>query len=541
MNGEIQRYVQELYRQDNVRHPSRQQLRELAETYGQRTNFGNINFSTTVRNRSAPLTVYLGSEAVRQRKLGDKQRRIYENADSTLSRVHIYLPKAPIVCVEKRMGDNAIFTPHCRLYVSTQERDAIRFAYMFDKLLFDGQGENGPNLNILFVPEWPENERQILVYPEQEITYVLGSDYFGEVKKGFLRMGMWDAKQKGMLGIHAASKLITARNNGGLNEYSMLLFGLSATGKTTHSAHQHGLDEDGEGMKYVQDDFVMLRPDFSALGTERGIYLKTDGLNPKTQPLLWNAAISPEAVFENVMVDHRGDVYFQDETLCSNGRGIVQRDDLGEYRSKSINIPPVSELDGSIVLFITRRNTVLPPLMRLNYEQAAAAFMLGESIETSAGDPTRVGESVRTVGTNPFIVGDESEEGNRFYDYLMRNPGGIQCYLMNTGRVGEISEKRDGRKHIIEHGINIDIPDNAALIRGIARGTIRWEREPYFGSEIPVEVEGIDISRFDPRRYYTQKQFEELVAELRRERLEYIEKYPSLRSEISGALKTLKL
>ena len=31
--------------------------------------------------------------------------------------------------------------------------------------------------------------------------------------------------------------------------------------------------------------------------------------------------------------------------------------------------------------------------------------MLGESIETSAGDPTKAGQAKREVGTNPFIVG----------------------------------------------------------------------------------------------------------------------------------------
>ena len=39
--------------------------------------------------------------------------------------------------------------------------------------------------------------------------------------------------------------------------------------------------------------------------------------------------------------------------------------------------------------------------------------MLGESIETSAGDPTKAGQSKRCVGTNPFIMGPEIEEGLR--------------------------------------------------------------------------------------------------------------------------------
>ena len=65
-----------------------------------------------------------------------------------------------------------------------------------------------------------------------------------------------------------------------------------------------------------------------------------------------------------------------------------------------------------MIFFITRRETIVPPLAKLNTEQAAAFFMLGESILTSAADPTKAGQSVRSVGTNPFIVGSQGDEGS---------------------------------------------------------------------------------------------------------------------------------
>jgi phosphoenolpyruvate carboxykinase (ATP) len=48
-------------------------------------------------------------------------------------------------------------------------------------------------------------------------------------------------------------------------------------------------------------------------------------------------------------------------------------------------------------------------------------MVLGQAMESSAGDPTRVGQSLRVVGTNPFIVGSE-EEGNMFLNILRSNP-----------------------------------------------------------------------------------------------------------------------
>lgn len=90
----------------------------------------------------------------------------------------------------------------------------------------------------------------------------------------------------------------------------------------------------------------------------------------------------------------------------------------------------------------------MPPIGRLTTEQAAVAFMLGESIQTSAGDPERAGEAIRVVGTNPFIIGSKGDEGNRFYDLLRENDVG--AYLMNTGHLG------DQRKSIgVDHSVTI--------------------------------------------------------------------------------------
>ena len=94
--------------------------------------------------------------------------------------------------------------------------------------------------------------------------------------------------------------------------------------------------------------------------------------------------------------------------------------------------------------------TVLPFISKLTPEQAAATFMLGESVETSAGDPTRAGESVRVVGTNPFLLGSPSDEGNWVYDFVSSNQDKVHCYLLNTGGVGEIFHRDDNGKIVVD-------------------------------------------------------------------------------------------
>jgi phosphoenolpyruvate carboxykinase (ATP) len=524
---------------ENVVYPNTKELEQTAERYGVRTVYGNYNFASTVKNRSAWLTVYVGSPKVLQPQLNQKQKEIFTDAPKTVELVHKYVEGAPIVCVERTMGDNLYFNPHCTLYVSVHRKEMMRLAYMIGQTLFPLREEApGPELYLLFIPEWQEKDRQILVFPEINVTYVLGTDYYGEAKKGFLRMAMWASKQEGMLGVHAGAKIVKARDSTGrIRRYSMILFGLSATGKTTHACHNHGLLEDGEGQEIVQDDVVFIKPDGSALGSEKGFYLKTGYLDPKVQPIIFRAAISHNTIFENVMVDYMGNVHFDDTTLTENGRAIIQRDDLGADKSENVNLPPLDELDGMIVIFITRRNTVVPIASKLTLEQAATAFMLGESVETSAGDPRLAGESVREVGTNPFIVGDEAYEGNWFYDFLKRHGDKVQCYLLNTGGVGEIRENgKDGNK-ILKQALRVEIPEMATVIRGIVRNSAEWMRNPYFDTLVPVNINGLQMAKFDLSKFYSQEQINAYVNKLKEERLEWLKRFKNLNPAILNAVK----
>jgi phosphoenolpyruvate carboxykinase (ATP) len=282
---------------------------------------------------------------------------------------------------------------------------------------------------------------------------------------------------------------------------------------------------------------VFIRPDGSALGSEQEFYLKTGYLDPKVQPIIYRTAISHNTIFENVMIDYNGTVDFDDATLTENGRGIIQRDDLGADKSESVNLPSLEELDGMIIIFITRRNTVVPIASKLTVEQAAAAFMFGESIETSAGDPRRAGESVREVGTNPFIVGDEDEEGNWFYEFVQRHSDKVQFYLFNTGGIGEIRDVEGGSKVIRQAVLRVEIPEIAAIVRGIVRNNGKWEREPYFKTLVPIKVNGAQMTKFDLTKFYSREQIKAYVDKLKEERVEWLKRFENLNPDILNAAK----
>ncbi len=484
-----------------IENPSEDQLREWSLAQGGViTEFGNLAVTTSVRNRIARFTEVVMGEPDRDDVL-------------LINSVMEYLKGKELIMLDRVMCQTPGFKKNCRLYVTAEYP---RLPLMWGNTLFPPEGGK-PDFTVVTVPEW--KEKKVLVFPESGETLILGTDYKGENKKAMLRQVMYWAKKEGNLGLHAASKLLRLRQNGQLKDMGFLLFGLSGTGKTSLSCHSHWLRYP-ERVIIRQDDVVILRRDGSAIGTEESFYMKTEGLEPASQPLLYAAAISPRTILENVHVDpDTGKVDFYNTTLTSNGRGMIKRGDIA-FTDKEIDMERVD-----FVIFINRRYDILPPVVRLSPEWGAAAFMLGESVETSAGDPAEAGKSKRVVGTNPFIVGSETEEGNQFLRILRQNPG-IECFILNTGYVGGASR-----------GQKITVVDSVKILEMIARDKIEWKRDRFWGYEVPVNIPGVDLRRFDLNHYYPEEQAQELSERLKRERLEWLASFPGLDIDIMNALK----
>lgn len=515
----------------NVSHPAPEEVRRRAEEFGTRTQFGSYNWVSTVKNRSGALTVHLGSDRVESQAPTQRKRDIRRDASNTIGLVHTYLRKAPLVRVECAVGDNPHFAPRCAAYVSVYRKEMVRIAHAIQRTFFEPHTLGGPEMTVVVVPEWQEKDRQILVFPEIGVTYVLGTDYFGEAKNAFLRMVMWRAREEGMLGLHGGTKVVRALGpDGRLRTLGVIVLGIAGTGKTTHVCANHGLDRHGEGIEIKQDEVSLWRADGSALGTERGFYIKTEGLTPELQPVLHHAAVQPGALLDNVMVDYQGNVSFDDRTLTVNGRAVVQRSDMPEARGDSADLPPISELDGLVLLFLTRNYTVVPIAARLTPEQAAVAYMLSQSIDVTGAD-------AREGSSNPYLVGEPAEEANRFYELLKANERCVQCYMLNTGGVGELVEQAlDGAKKVHKKVKRVRITETAAIIRGIARGSVRWREDPNWMLETPEFVEGLDVSRFDPSLHYDQQKIDSLIANIRLERARYAGQFRGLRPEIADAV-----
>lgn len=485
--------------QEIINNPSLDEIREMAKDQERTTQYGSASYTSKIKNRSAKMTEIVYGETT-------------EEQEKTLREVQEFLKSQTLIRIDRTMCQNPKLKIHCRFFVT---KEFAKLAFGWGQTLFAAENiEAEPDQRVIDIPQW--KERKVLVDPKSHTTYVLGTDYIGEVKKANLRMGMYIAKCKGMLGLHAGSKEIFFKKDGKMTKKGAIFFGLSGTGKTTLTCHHHRFTGD-EGVAIRQDDVVMLGEDMSCIGTENNFYIKTEGLEEKGQPVLYKAAVSPRAVLENIWVDPSGKVDFLNYEATTNGRAVVYRADM-DYTDDSIDLEKAD-----IVVFITRRNNIIPAVAKLTPEQGAAFFMLGESVETSAGDPSKAGQSLRCVGTNPFIIGEQYEEGNIFLKILRNNPD-TEIFLLNTGMVGG------------EQGEKITIHDSTEIIKQIALGAVQWEKDPLWGYEIPLKIPGIDHTRIDPRWYYSRIDYLNLVNELKQERREWLSKFEGLDPDIMNAL-----
>lgn len=479
--------------------PDPQTLRELAKHEEITTEFGSPAYVSKIMSRSAKFTEIVYDEP------SDSQKALIEAGLESLK-------ERPMIELFRRIGNHASCRIGCRLLIP---QDYARLAVLWGNLLFDNP-ENTDELITIAIPDWPE--RKIIVDAKNYITYIFGSDYAGEVKKSFLRMAMWYVKQKmNCLGLHAGSKVLKVMNpQGTMLEKGAIFFGLSGTGKSTLTCHDHYLTKP-EGVIIRQDDVIFLNREGTCYGSENNFYIKTEGLEPKYQRVMYQAFTSKNASLDNVFVSEEGTIHLEDVSRTTNGRAVVCRGDMDDT-DNSIDLPKVN-----MVFFITRREDIIPPIAKLTPKQAAAFFMLGESIETSAGDPEKAGQSKREVGTNPFIIGSKGKEGTLFYEMISAMKD-VECFLLNTGKVGGTNGKK------------ITVQDTAEIIKKAANGSIQWEKDPFWEYQVPSSIEGFDLSPFNVRLYYSDQEIEQKNRTLYKERLAWLKQFPELSDEITTSL-----
>jgi phosphoenolpyruvate carboxykinase (ATP) len=499
-----------------IENPSPEELKELAARMpnARPTRYGNLNVNTEVVNRLKRSTFIVTDDPDGQNQSisRDDGLKVAELQDA-------YIRDQDMVVIDGYIGNDPEFRTATRLYI---EAANANIAGMQQQLYFDRDDDDfEPELTVIYTPNlkakggYPD-DRLIAVDLEQGVTRVLNSDYFGESKKGGLRMWNKLVYDRGGLPLHAGCKIIPTESG----EKVGLIVGLSGTGKTTTTFTRQN------GSLPVQDDFVAWMPNGRIYVSENGCFAKTFGLNPDDEPTIYGAVTQPDSYLENVS-QHGDEVDFYDTSYTQNGRATFPFRVIESAAERYID-------DAHFLLILNRNENVIPAVAKLEGPLAAAFFMLGETQGTSAGGADEAGKFLRVPGTNPFFPAPHDLQGNRFLELLEEHP--LDVYLMNTGRVG--GPEDDGRSK------KVKIKHSSAIVKAIAEGTIEWEHDDDFHYLVAAHVPGVDAEEIDilqPRRLYEAggraEDYRSVVERFKAERSEFLGKFPSLSEEIVSAVR----
>lgn len=496
-----------------INNPCSEMLRQLVSQMPEaaQSNFGNFNVNTKITARSAESTYFVSEKDIGHPCISYRQfKEIAKKQDEFIS-------ENEMIQIEGSIGSDPVFQVNCRLLV---ESKFANIAAMQQQLYFSPSSTARQEFTILDTPSlsvdgYP-NRRVIAVDLETNTTRIIGSDYFGESKKAGLRMWNQLVYDAGGLGLHAGCKVYPDILGA---EKLALIIGLSGTGKTTTTFRKQ------LGSLPVQDDFCALFPGGLVRATEDGCFAKTYGLKQEDEPAIYGALSQPESWLENVSISPNGDVDFLDGSRTTNGRGTFELRQI-DHRS-SINLPRADS-----IILLNRNSNIIPAVVKLQPEQAAAYFMLGETTGTSAGGVTEAGKFLRIPGTNPFFCQHDYQQGNRFYE-ILKSMDKIGVYLFNTGRVGGREENAQSKK--------VKIQDSSAILKGIMLNSITWKRDNLFGYLIADTVPGIDDEDLlHPEGLYRKQnreiEYDEIAKQIQGDRKKYISGFEGLFPEIKEAV-----
>ncbi|PRP96305.1 phosphoenolpyruvate carboxykinase (ATP) [Enhygromyxa salina] len=558
--------------------PSQATLRELAlkhTPYCVQTVHGSINKVARNKARMAQYTYIIDRagkpEAYSHATIGAEQAQQLIDQQAAYVR-----DQGQLIVVEGYVGVGPRAVPVQWCYTL----EAANIAAMQQVLAFPRERVEGPDAATRaftpafrlvytpeFVPEMP-GKQAIIVDLDNYVTYIMGADYFGESKKGALRMLAALMYRNGGLVMHAGAKEIID----GDGRVTMGILGLSGTGKTTTT-----FSKQGDATKPVQDDMITLWPGGEISVTENGCFAKTWGLAEDTEPVIYRGTISSEAWIENVYLDADGnpDFFKRDlspadverlrDTLIGTGAAANNVDayiagevkfadvvddgipkdgwDFVMWTENGRSIIPMSAVEDAAVLEeledlhslgILNRDegpdAATPGLVRFTSpEQAAGYLMLGETSKTSAAGKER--GKTRSPFTQPFFPLAHSLQAQRFSE-LAATFGATSMWLMNTGYIGG-----DARGEERGEALKVKIRHSSAMLEAMLGGEIVWATDPDFGYEI-VDVdapanaallERVPGQILQPRRFFEESgrmdEYTDWVARMKAERKAFLEKY----------------
>ncbi len=313
----------------------------------------------------------------------------------------------------------------------------------------------------------------------QRKVIILGTQYAGEIKKSIFYAMNYDLPDMGVFPMHCSAN-VDADDPSNV----ALFFGLSGTGKTTLSA-------DPNRPLIGDDEHVW--SDKGVFNIEGGCYAKCIRLSREGEPQIYEA-IRFGSVLENVTLDpeSREPDYDSDEktenTRVTYPVGFIP----------GARIPSVGDHPKNVIFLAADAFGVLPPVSKLNREQAMYYFINGYTSKLAG---TEAGVTEPTPNFSPCFGGPFLPRAPMVYaQWLARrlDEHGSDVWLLNTGWTGG------------PYGVGHRFPlkYTRAFVTAILDGSLRsgsFETDSAFGLAIPTEVYGVPRDMLQPRSTWSDK------------------------------------
>ncbi len=407
------------------------------------------------------------------------------------SRAIDYISSRPRIYV---VDGYAGWDPKYRIKVRTISVRPYHALFMRNMLIVPSQKElhndfisEGPDYTIFNAGEFSSSKlfegvtgktTVALNFSDRRFT-ILGTQYAGEMKKGVLTIMQYLMPKRGILSMHASA-------NEGKNGDVTILFGLSGTGKTTLSADPH--------RKLIGDDEHCWTDD-GIFNIEGGCYAKCIGLNPEKEPEIYKA-IKFGSVLENVEFSdlHSRTVNYNDISITENTRCSYPLDFI-----EGSKIPAIGKHPKNILFLTCDAYGILPPVSKLNYEQAMYHFMSGYTAKV-AGTEMGVKEPTSTFSAcfgEAFIPFHPSVYSELLANKMKKH--NTHAWLINTGWTG--GKYGTGKR--------IDLGYTRRIIDAIHSGELektKMNNMPVFNLSIPEYIYGVPSKILNPIDVWQNKE-----------------------------------
>ena len=201
-----------------------------------------------------------------------------------------------------------------------------------------------------------------------------------------------------------------------------------------------------------------------------------------------------------------------DERLTPNSRGSYPLKFLSQIKESSTGAPPKT------ILFLTAdANGVLPPVARLNENQAMLWFLMGYTSKL-AGTETGVSEPISTFSRffgQPFMPRNPDVYAKQLGERMKKH--GTRVYLVNTGWSG--GPYGEGQR--------MDISLTRKIVSAALSGELEnreYEEDPLFHISVPKSCPGVESILSAKETWKDKEAFDVRAKKLAGEFLEHFEK-----------------